>query len=180
MFSYFNHFEGHQDCGIISSDLYVRPPKSDKHDIRTNPYCKDRATLLEATSGGGRHGFDAPFYPAGCQYRWYSTTEICMILDRFDTIVFIGDTMLQTIYSGFNMLLRENIAMGGLRQWELTESERTICRCDDQMVKGDCLKHSIKSSREVEEKDGASGHRSPYFCNRTFRYSSTHEIIYLY
>ncbi|MCJ1235912.1 hypothetical protein MMC14_003886 [Varicellaria rhodocarpa] len=163
---YFNHFEGHQDCGITSSDIYVRPRNLDGDAIRAHPYCRDRATLLEAASGGGRHGFDVPFHPIGCHYRWYTTTEICMILDRFDTVIFIGDAMLQAIYSGFNMLLRENIAMGGLKQWELTESERTTCRCDNQMIKSECSKHSIKSSEEVQENDGASGHRSPYFCSR--------------
>ncbi|MCJ1315605.1 hypothetical protein MMC15_000925, partial [Xylographa vitiligo] len=81
----------------------------------------NRATLLEALSGGGRHGFDAPFFPAGCHYRWYTTAESCMILDRFDAVVFIGDSMLQNVYSAFNMLLRENVALGGLKQWNLKD-----------------------------------------------------------
>ena len=76
------------------------------------------------------------------------------------------------------MLLRENIAMGSLKQWELTESERATCRCDNQMIKADCSKHSVKNSQEVKEKDGASGHRSPYFCDRMFQRQFAQGLMY--
>ena len=164
--SYFNHFEGHQDCGIASPDLYVPPSLRDKDGHQLFPYCKNRATLLEAMSGGGRHGFDTPFHPAGCHYRWYSTAEICMILERFDAIIFIGDGMLGQIYAAFNMLLRENIAMGGLKQWEMKGDERVTCRCDNQNVRPECAKHAVLESQDVSENDGASGHKSPYYCDR--------------
>lgn len=118
-------------------------------------------------SGGGRHGFDAPFFPADCHYRWYSTAEICMILDRFATVIFIGDSMLQHVYAAFNMLLRENIGMGGLKQWEMKESERSICRCDNQLMKQECSKYAVLHSQEVIDNDGRSGHRSPYHCDRS-------------
>ncbi|KAI9871920.1 MAG: hypothetical protein M1830_002291 [Pleopsidium flavum] len=90
-----------------------------------------------------------------------------MILDRFDAIVFIGDDMLQHVYTAFNILLRENIALGGLKQWEMSESERNTCRCDNQFIKSECSKHTITSSEQVDKNDGGSGHRNPYFCNRT-------------
>ena len=171
--SYFDHFEGHQDCDITSGDLYRRPSKSSEDGQKLLPYCKNRATLLEALSGGGRHGFDAPFYPAGCYYRWYSTAEICMILDRFDAIVFIGDGMLQNIYAGFNMLLRENIATGGLKQWKMKENERTTCRCDNQIIKSECSAYNIKNSQEVRESAAEGGRHSPFYCDRKAPSSST-------
>jgi len=121
---------------------------------------------LEALSGGGRHGFDAAFFPAGCHYRWYTIAEICMILDRFDAIVFIGDDTLQHIYAAFNMLLRGNIAWGGLKQWNLKDNERDSCRCDNQVMKGECSSHTVTSSSEVRENDGGSSHRGPYYCDR--------------
>ena len=117
-------------------------------------------------SGGGRHGFDAPFVPATCHYRWYSTSEICMILDRFDAVVFIGDNMLQHIYAAFNMLLRENMAMGSLKQWEMSEAERDNCRCDNQFTRAECSKYAIRASEEVRKNDQGSGHASPYHCDR--------------
>ena len=122
-------------------------------------------------SAGGRHGFDAPYFPAGCHYRWYSTAEICMILDRFDAIFFVGDSLLKHIYAAFNMLLRENIDMGGLKQWELSDSQRDGCRCDSQIAKGDCSMHIVTSSEEVVSNDGDSQHKSPYYCQITsFQY----------
>lgn len=117
-------------------------------------------------SGGGRHGFDAPFVPAACHYRWYSTTEVCMILDRFDAIVFIGDNLLQHIYAAFNILLRENMAMGSLKQWEMSEDERVNCRCDNQITRPECSKYAVLDSEDVRKNDPGSGHTSPYHCNR--------------
>ncbi len=164
--SYFAHFEGHQDCGVTSKDLYIPPVPLDDNHPKHKLYCSDRAALLEAMSGGGRHGFERPYFPIGCHYRWYSTPEICMILERFDAVVFIGDDTLKTIYAAFNMLLRENIAMGGLKQWELTEKDRTTCRCDNQLMRPECSIHAITESQVVAENDESSGHKSPYYCGR--------------
>ncbi|KAL9098941.1 MAG: hypothetical protein Q9163_005486 [Psora crenata] len=172
---YFAHFEGHQDCGITSPDLYTPPKLTPTNGLKQSLFCRNRARLLEAMSSGGRHGFDAPYAPLGCHYRWYAVPEICMILERFDAIVFIGDDMLKAIYSAFNMLLRENIAMGGLKQWEMAESEREGCRCDNQMAKPDCARYMIKTSEEVRESDGGNGHRSPYYCDRSPAPEDVHE-----
>lgn len=166
--SFFNHFEGRQDCGIASTDVYIPPlatlPADQKHSL----YCPNRAKLLDAMTGGGRHGFDTPYFPLGCHFRWYSTTEICMILDRFDSIVFLGDDTLRHIYAAFNMLLRENIALGALKQWELKESEREACRCENQLTRPECRLHLVVDSQSVSPNDATSGHSSPYFCNRMF------------
>ena len=139
------------------------------HGHKHSFFCPNRVKLLDAMSGGGRHGFDEPFYPAGCHYRWYSTPEICMILDRFDAVVFIGDDTLKHIYAALNMLLRENIAMGGLKQWELSEKERSECRCDNQLIKPECSLRIITDSSELMEHDAKSGHKSPLYCDRTYR-----------
>ncbi|KAK4690307.1 hypothetical protein P7C71_g6454, partial [Lecanoromycetidae sp. Uapishka_2] len=118
-------------------------------------------------TGGGRHGFERPYFPDGCRYRWYSTPEICMILERFDAVVFIGDDTLKIVYAAFNMLLRENLAMGGLKQWELIEKDRATCRCDNQMVRPECLNYAITDSQAIAENDKSSVHKSPYYCDRT-------------
>ena len=165
--SYFGLFEGHQDCSITSTDIY-KPPIISKADPQKHThYCENRARLLQAMSGGGRHGFDAPFVPATCHYRWYSTPEICMILERFDAVVFIGDDMLQHIYAAFNMLLRENLALGSLKQWQMSEAERDNCKCDNQIMKPECSKHAILNSEEVRKNDPGGGYTSPYHCDRT-------------
>ena len=164
IFSYFDHYEGHQECGISSTDIY-NPPVLGRHDKHIH-YCSNRATLLTAMSGGGRHGFDAPFHPAGCHYRWYSTSETCMILERFDAVVFIGDDMVRHIYAAFNMLLRQNLATGGLKQWDMKESERDMCRCDSQLIKPECAKYIVTESEDVRKNDFGSGHPSPYYCSR--------------
>jgi hypothetical protein len=56
------HFAGSRDCDISQGDIYHVPwPTSPK----TSPFCKNRATLIEALSGGGRHGFDEPYVGKG-------------------------------------------------------------------------------------------------------------------
>ena len=89
-----------------------------------------------------------------------------MILERFDAVVFIGDDSLKQIYAAFNMLLRENIAMGSLKQWELNEGQRDACRCDNQLSKSECSSHMVMESQGVREKDDADSHRSPFSCDR--------------
>ena len=89
-----------------------------------------------------------------------------MILERFDAVVFIGDESLKQIYAAFNMLLRENMAMGSLKQWELNESQRDACTCDSQLTRSECRSHIITESQTVRENDEGDGHRSPFYCDR--------------
>ncbi|KAF7509382.1 hypothetical protein GJ744_008105 [Endocarpon pusillum] len=165
---YFHTFSGNTECGIGLSDLYVPPQKNDKGDYARGAFCPNREKLLEAMTGGGRHGFDAPYYPKGCHYRWYSVAEICMILERFDSLVFIGDDTLQPIYSGLNMLLRQDLALGSLDpSSELSPSElSTTCRCDNQFIKDTCSKHALTSNDQVPLGNN-NNNNSPYLCSRT-------------
>jgi hypothetical protein len=89
-----------------------------------------------------------------------------MILERFDAIIWIGDKTLQNIYSAFNIFLRENMAMGTLRQWDMAEPDMKACRCDNQYLNGECSKFAVTSSDDVRMNDARTPHRSPYFCNR--------------
>ncbi|TVY90059.1 hypothetical protein LAWI1_G003106 [Lachnellula willkommii] len=153
------HFTGSRDCGISQSDIYLAPFPLNPG---VSPFCKNRATLLEALSSGGRHGFDEPFVGKGCTYRWFSTPEICMILERFNALVFIGDSTAQTIYTALNIILREDLAIGGLQQWMMNDQDRAACKCDNQFVNGDCLGYAIKGIEEVKK----NRKESPYFCER--------------
>lgn len=89
-----------------------------------------------------------------------------MIMERFDAVVFIGDDPLQHVYAAFNMLIRENIALGSLKQWEMKENERAGCRCDNQLIKAECAKYTVMDSQAVRDHDGDSAHKSPYYCDR--------------
>src|SRR5437763_616749 len=57
-------------------------------------------------------------FSLGCSYHWYDTAKICLILERFDGVVFVGDETLQSIYAGFNILLRQDLGLGAMKQWE--------------------------------------------------------------
>ncbi|KAI9055843.1 hypothetical protein LZ554_000782 [Drepanopeziza brunnea f. sp. 'monogermtubi'] len=157
------HFAGSRECGILQEDLYTVPwPLNPK----VSPFCGKRAELLEAMSGGGRYGFDEPYVGKGCTYRWFSTPEICMILERFNVIVFAGDDVAQSLYAAFNILLREDLSLGGLQEWIMSDEDRAKCRCDNQFLKNDCHKFSVKSIEEVKKNEDGERRGSPYFCKR--------------
>jgi hypothetical protein len=181
---YFNAFEGYNTCNITTAaDLYVHPPRNDNGQYNSNAFCSTRKDLLQSMSGGGRLGFDAPYVPAGkfcfrsrgktlrqtnatpdCHYNWYTTAQICMILERFDDVILIGDSTLQTIYNGFNILLRQDLSTGALKSWEMTPELLQSCRCDNQFRTPSCAKYFIVSSDEVNENTPSLG--SAYACSR--------------
>ncbi|EON67751.1 hypothetical protein W97_07005 [Coniosporium apollinis CBS 100218] len=151
----YSHFEGHQECGISLEQLYAPLSGTPTDGFAATPkICKNRAVLLEAMSGG-------------CHYRWYTTEEICMILDRFDGVVFVGDDMLHHIYAAFNILLREDLALGGLEHWRMSGDELKVCRCDNQFTRAACKGFMVGSSEGVQKHNTDGGRGSPYACNRT-------------
>ena len=89
-----------------------------------------------------------------------------MILDRFDAVIFIGDDLVRNIYAAFNALLRENVALGGLRQWDMDQTERNACRCENQFIRSECTKFTVMANQDVRENDAKGGHPSPYLCDR--------------
>ncbi|RDW62779.1 hypothetical protein BP5796_11081 [Coleophoma crateriformis] len=158
------HFAGSKHCGITQADLYKAPQASKTHN-RT-PFCDKRAALLTALSSGGRHGFDEPFVGQGCTYRWFATHEICMILERFNTLTFLGDAIAGDVYTALNILLREDLAFGGLQQWSMSERDLDDCACEKQFLNEDCAAYRVRSSSEVTSIREGEGNVNPYFCER--------------
>ena len=163
--SFFGHFQGHEDCSVTSRDLYVPPTMPDGNTPKHGVYCSNRKRLLDAMSEGGRHGFEQPYFPTGCHYRWYSTPEICMILERFDAVIFIGDDTLRHIYGAFNILLKEDMATGALDSRHLDDNEQSACTCDNQFIKSECSKAIIRESQAIGDHDDTFGKSTPYHCN---------------
>ncbi|OOF99616.1 hypothetical protein ASPCADRAFT_203388 [Aspergillus carbonarius ITEM 5010] len=156
---------GRQECDISSLSLFSPPPSGDSERVSSNPYCQTRDALLSAMSNGGRHGFDAAYTSQGCSYRWFTSAEVCKILQKFDGIIFIGDDSLADVYAGFNILLREDLATGSLREWEINKDNDHSCRCDSQFTSASCLPLRITSSDDVYAQDGSKANRRPYACS---------------
>ncbi|KAI9368412.1 hypothetical protein BJX61DRAFT_546566 [Aspergillus egyptiacus] len=150
-------YVGREECGISSQALYIPPGSGD------GLYCQSRNSLLTAMSNGGRHGFGAPYASKGCNYRWYTTAEICKILERFDGVVFIGDDSLADAYAGFNILLREDLKHGSLKDWRLSTTLHNDCQCDSQFKNSACRSARITSSEELDSKDVKF--QIPYACS---------------
>jgi hypothetical protein len=88
-----------------------------------------------------------------------------MILERFNTIVFVGDELVHSVYTAFNILLREDLALGGLQQWIMSDQDRMICKCENQFLNQDCAGYPIKNRDEVKRNTGDQK-GGPYFCTR--------------
>ena len=103
----------------------------------------------------------------GCTYKWFTTPEICMILERFNAVIFIGDAAVQNIYTAFNTLLHEDFSLGGLHQSKMGLVDRKTCRCENQFITQHCKQNfSIKSYLQViADSDNSGGGNGPY-CSR--------------
>jgi hypothetical protein len=110
----FETYKFRDTCNLSSADLYAM----------VNPVCDDRNSMLEAMSGGGRVGWDAPYMSRGCGMRWFTTVEVCEILGRFEKVVVIGDSMSRHVVGGLNVLMRENLGYGAVTDWNFSVEER--------------------------------------------------------
>jgi hypothetical protein len=110
----FQNYKYRHICNVSSLDLHA--PFS--------PLCRDRASMLNAMSSGGRIGQDAPYMPRGCDMRWFTSEEICEILGRFDKVVLVGDSMLRHVTGSINILLRKDIGYGAVTDWNFSAQER--------------------------------------------------------
>lgn len=88
------------------------------------PLCQTRQDLLEAMSGGGRIGFDAPYMSRSCDMRWFTSAEVCEILGRFDRVILVGDSMLRHVIGSINIFVRQDIGYGAVTDWNFSEEER--------------------------------------------------------
>ncbi|TVY42369.1 hypothetical protein LSUB1_G001499 [Lachnellula subtilissima] len=150
------HFAGSRDCGISQSDIYLAPFPLNPE---VSPFCKNRATLLEGLSSGGRHGFGEPFVGKGnltCSPDMHDPSNASTHSSSSATAQPKPSTQPS------NILLREDLALGGLQQWMMNAQDRAACKCDNQFVNGDCLGYSIRGIEEAKK----NMRESPYFCER--------------
>lgn len=87
-----------------------------------------------------------------------------MILERFNSISFIGDYITESIYAAFNILLREDLLLGGLKQWSMREQNLASCKCSNQFLSKGCLEFAVKNIDDVKLNQAADQNGSPYFC----------------
>ena len=88
-----------------------------------------------------------------------------MVLERFSAVIFVGDDIARSIYLAFNILLREDLAFGGLQEWSMSEQDRESCKCDNQFL-DDCLAYGIKSREDIKGDGWHERIGSPYCCDR--------------
>ena len=91
-----------------------------------------------------------------------------MILERFDGVVFVGDDTLQTIYAGLNILLRQDLGLGAMKQWEMSDENLKMCRCENQFARESCAQYLVSASEQVSTNArNAKQNSAIYTCQRT-------------
>lgn len=106
-----------------------------------------------------------------------------MILERFSALTFIGDALAGRIYRALDVLLREDLEYGGIREWDMGEEDKERCRCggvfglrstetlgDAEMGLEECARFGVRGSDEVMgvegEGGGGGGGGGRYICQR--------------
>lgn len=82
--------------------------------------------MLAAMASGGRVGFDAPYMSRRCDFRWFTSEEICEIFGRFEKVILVGDSMLRHVTGCFNIFLRRDLGYGAVTDWNFNVQERYV------------------------------------------------------
>ncbi|KAL8965080.1 MAG: hypothetical protein Q9183_004040 [Haloplaca sp. 2 TL-2023] len=142
----FASYKYRNTCNISSLDLHS--PFA--------PLCPDRESMLTAMASGGRIGHDAPYMPRGCDMRWFSTEEICEILNRFEKVIILGDSMMRHVVGSINVLIRKDLGYGAVTDWNFSPEERQDCFCNYQFNVKACSVQGIFKTSDVAKNDPES------------------------
>ncbi|OLL23082.1 hypothetical protein NEOLI_001229 [Neolecta irregularis DAH-3] len=141
----FAGYKYREQCRINALDLHVP----------FDPLCPDLPSLLDALSNGGRVGFDAPYISRSCDFRWYSTHEVCGILKRYERVLFFGDSLIRQaspvlflfsdpqLYSALIVFMRRDLGYGAVENWDFGELENKQCFCENQISVKDCNVNTV-------------------------------------
>ena len=139
-------FDKAPGCNFTSLDIH--------HPF--SPACKDRSSLLDAMSGGGRLGWDEPYWTRGCDMQWFTTDEACDILSRFDHIYLVGDSMLRHLAQALHVIIRGDLVNGGRATWRAGEHEDHDCHCHNVFNDMNCVWWSAVNTIPLLQGDAES------------------------
>ena len=107
-------------------------------------------------SSGGRLGFDAPYSPGGCDMRWFRPDEVCQILSRFSRVQIIGDSLMRSLATALNLLMRTDLYNGGRTSW-VPDPKGSDCHCAGAFQDRGCdIWHIAVSTEFVHDNDPES------------------------
>lgn len=118
-------------------------------------FCRTKQGLLHSLKYGKRFfKFDptienvsivqtstSKFIPAGCNYRWYRSSEICSILEKYSRIILMGDSLTRHFAQALFMLLSDDLVVGGFPSSGSHERLES-CRCDGQLSEAELCRYN--------------------------------------
>ncbi|KAK9245507.1 hypothetical protein V1506DRAFT_238009 [Lipomyces tetrasporus] len=143
--NYLSEFRNLDKCPVSSEDVAA---------IGEAAPCYHKNTLLESLSSGGRIGLDSPYHSKSCGMWWYGTHELCNVLAKYSKVMFVGDDVLEDIFGGMMLLIREDAMYGAVRQWHYNSIEDMKCSCETAFRNhGLCESALVRSLKELTDYD---------------------------
>ncbi|KAI9879897.1 MAG: hypothetical protein M1830_006564 [Pleopsidium flavum] len=88
--------------------------------------------------------------------RWFTTEEVCEILNRFEKVVIVGDSMMRHVIGSINVLIRKDLGYGAVTDWNFSPEERKECFCNYQFNVKACSIQGIFKTSDVVKNDPTS------------------------
>jgi hypothetical protein len=110
-------------CALSATDLSPVTPY-----CPALPVCTSRTELLPSFALGSRRaGFGEPFCFHSCRPRWLSRSRICAVLAEYESVAFLGDSLVRQLHQALMMLVTGDMHMGSIKSWEVDDAETCAC-----------------------------------------------------
>ncbi|KAK9315923.1 hypothetical protein V1524DRAFT_476197 [Lipomyces starkeyi] len=143
--NYLSEFINLDKCPVLSEDVAA---------IGVAAPCTAKNALLDSLSSGGRIGLNAPYHSKGCEMWWYESEELCNVWAKYGKVMFVGDDVLEDIYGGMMVLVREDPLYGAVRQWSYSSNKDMDCACESVFTDHDrCESALVRSMKDITDYD---------------------------
>jgi len=79
-------------------------------------------------------GINRQQHPRVANYRWFSTKEICTVLGKFDSIMFLRGDVLVPLVAAFSIFIRGDLKLGTVKAGKMDEESRQHCQRDGRFL----------------------------------------------
>ncbi|KAK9463746.1 uncharacterized protein V1516DRAFT_668594 [Lipomyces oligophaga] len=117
------------------------------------PPCESAKDFLESASFGGRLGTDATYRARGCSIWWHNTQEVCDVFEQYAKIWFVGDELLENVFGGLMMIIRQDANYGAMKTWDFRDLKDMSCGCQHSVDDSYCAELRVKDIDQVIEND---------------------------
>ncbi len=153
--AYHTHMESDESNAPPLTDAALSerrlPNRTSGEELWANvlPYCSTPEQLLTSVKDGIRTPFDQAifasvsedtgfnpvqhlsfFTPHLCNFRWFTSDQLCRVLSSFASLQWEGDSLVRHTVQALLMLLTDDVQYGGFPRGSASAAMLQLCRCD--------------------------------------------------